>query len=72
MIEAAEIERMSVLERIETMELLWASLSRSPDAVPSPDWHEEVLANRLEKVDHGGGEFLTLEEARARLLGRGT
>jgi hypothetical protein len=59
MIQAAEIEQMSLEERLQTMELLWVSLARTPDAVPSPDWHGKVLAARLARIERGKGEFLT-------------
>jgi hypothetical protein len=55
MIQAADIEQMSLEGRHQAMELLWASLARMPDAVPSPDWHREVLAARLAKVERGEG-----------------
>jgi len=67
MIQAAEIEQMSLEERLHTMELLWASLARTPDAVPSPSWHEEVLAARMAKIDRGAAEFLTIDELKIRL-----
>ena len=68
MIQAADIEQMSLEERLQTMELLWASLARTPDAVPSPDWHGEVLQTRLAKVARGEGEFLTIPQLKERLL----
>ena len=67
MIQAAEIEQMSLEERLQTMELLWVSLARTPDAVPSPDWHGEVLAGRLAKIERGEGEFLTIPQVKERL-----
>jgi hypothetical protein len=67
MIQAADIEQMGLEERLRTMELLWASLARTPEAVPSPDWHAEVIADRLAKIERGEGEFLTLAEVKARL-----
>ena len=67
MIQAAEIEQMSLTERLQTMELLWVSLARTPDAVPSPDWHGEVLAARLAKIERGEGEFLTIPQVKKRL-----
>ena len=67
MIQATDIEQMSLEERLQTMELLWASLARTPDAVPSPDWHEEVVAARLAKVERGEGEFLTIPQLKDRL-----
>ena len=67
MIQAAEIEQMSLAERLQTMELLWASLARTPNAVPSPDWHREVLAARLARIERGEGEFLTIPQVKERL-----
>ena len=68
MIQPAEIAQMGLEERLQTMELLWNSLSRTPDDVPSPDWHGEVLGERVAKVKRGEGEFLTVPELRQRLL----
>ena len=67
MIPAAEIEKMSLDERRQTMELLWTSLARTPDAVPSPAWHGEVLATRKAKIERGEAKFLTLRELKERL-----
>ena len=67
MIQAADSEKMSLDERLQTMELLWASLARTPDAVPSPDWHGDILAKRMAKIDRGEAEFLTIPELKERL-----
>ncbi len=67
MIQAAEIERMTVAERLQAMELLWDSLKPKPEEVPSPSWHAEAVAERLAKVERGEGRFLTLAEVQARL-----
>ena len=70
MIQAAEIEKMSLDERLQTMELLWASLACTPDAVPSPAWHGEVLAARIAKIERGEAEFLTVPELEERVTRR--
>ena len=67
MIQAADIEQMSLEEQLQAMELLWASLSRTPDAVPSPDWHGDILAERMAKIERGGGEFLSIPQLKERL-----
>ncbi len=67
MIQAVAIEQMSLDERLQAMELLWSSLARSPEAVPSPDWHGEVIAERLAKIERGEGVFLSIAELKARL-----
>lgn len=57
---------MSIAERLQTVELLWDSLAQTPEAVPSPAWHGEVVAARLAKIERGEGEFLTLAELKQR------
>jgi putative addiction module component (TIGR02574 family) len=70
MIEALEIERMSLAERLQAMELLWRSMAAEPDKLESPGWHKKILARRLAKVETGKGEFLTLAQLKKRLAKR--
>ena len=58
---------MGLEERLQTMELLWASLTRTQESVPSPEWHGEVVEARLAKIERGEGEFLTLSQLKERL-----
>jgi putative addiction module component (TIGR02574 family) len=68
-IDAAEIDKMSIEERLQAMELLWASIASSPEEPASPAWHGEVLRDRLDKVARGEGVFLTLEQLKERHFG---
>lgn len=70
MIEAVEIERMSIAEKLQAMELLWRSMSSEPAKLASPAWHKKVLSQRLAKVEAGKGEFLTLTQLKQRLAKR--
>ena len=67
MIESSEIERMSVTERLRAMDQLWDSLNRNAEEIPSPDWHQDVLADRKSRALRGEAKFLTLDELRSRL-----
>lgn len=67
MIVPSEIERMSVEERLEAIELLWNSIARLGESVVSPAWHGEVLSARRAKVEAGEGQFLSLAELRERV-----
>ena len=67
MIETSEIERMSVTERLQVMDQLWDSLNRSGEEIPSPDWHQEILADRKARAQRGEAKFLTLDQLRSRL-----
>ena len=67
MIESSEIERMSVTERLQVMDQLWDSLNRYGDEISSPDWHQDVLADRKARAQRGEAKFLTLDQLRSRL-----
>jgi hypothetical protein len=43
------------------------ALPRRPSAVPSPDWHGDVLAERMAKIERGEGEFLSIPQLKERL-----
>ena len=61
------LEKMSVEDKLRTMELLWDNLSRTPSDVPSPVWHRDVLAAREERVREGKEKFIPWEEAQKSL-----
>lgn len=67
MIEVAEIAKMTIEEKLQVMELLWASITSKSQELPSPAWHEEVLNERLAKIARGEGEFLTIDQVKERL-----
>ncbi|KAF3982013.1 MAG: addiction module protein [Methylococcales symbiont of Hymedesmia sp. n. MRB-2018] len=61
-----EISNMSVIERLQTMEALWDSLTREPTGIKSPKWHEEIFFDRKEKIESGHANFISLEELKSK------
>ncbi len=43
----ADIEAMSVDTKLELVEAIWDSIAASQDEVPVPQWHKEIIKNRL-------------------------
>lgn len=66
----AEVEKMSMAERLEAIELLWNSLATSEENISSPDWHAAILKERIAEIEGGQTELLTLEQLRRRLDAR--
>ncbi len=66
MINLSDIQKMSVAERLQTMEALWESLQSGESDVESPEWHGEVLRERKRKIENGETEFISLEELKKR------
>jgi putative addiction module component (TIGR02574 family) len=67
MLTQADIEEMTIPERMEAIDKLWISIIESSSGVPSPDWHKDVLKQRKARVKSGKAKFYTLEEAREKL-----
>ena len=64
------IENLSVAEKLALMERLWDDLSRRPEDVPSPQWHGDVLAERMAAIRDGRTEFVDWDDAKRRLRER--
>ena len=62
----AEIKKMSISERLRTMEAIWDSLLYEEAKMPSPEWHGNVLTERKQKMDEGSATFLSIEEVKNR------
>ena len=60
----AEILRLPQEERIELLGDAWDAIAASPDEVPVPGWHLDVLEKRLADSDP---QYLSWEEVRERL-----
>jgi hypothetical protein len=58
------LDKMSLAEKLEAMEAIWADLSRTPSQVPIPDWRREVLKTRRESP----ATWLDWEQVKASLL----
>jgi len=61
------LDKMTAEDKLATMERLWEDLCRSPESVPSPSWHEDVLAARENRIREGRATFSSLEEAKDRI-----
>ncbi|MBE0623180.1 MAG: addiction module protein [Burkholderiales bacterium] len=57
------LEKMSVEEKLQAMESLWDDLCSKAGAVPSPAWHEDVLADRDAMQYRGDDQFEDWEAA---------
>lgn len=60
-----DIQQMSTSEKLRLMEALWSDLSK--EEIPSPSWHEEVLAERDRLISSGEEKFVDWETAKRQL-----
>ena len=61
---ALHLDRMSTLDKLQAIEEMWSDLLQKSEEIPSPDWHEDILKDREQKVKEGTARYLTLDEAK--------
>ncbi len=60
----AEIKKMSTIERLRAMEGIWDALLHDEIELQSPEWHQEVLAERKRELEQGGAEFVSIADVK--------
>jgi hypothetical protein len=64
---ALPLNEMTTADKLSMMELLWDDLCRTPEEMPSPAWHSEVLADREKRLQNGQTQFSDFAEVQERL-----
>ena len=59
-----EIKKMSRIERLQAIEVLWDSLMDVESEIKSPEWHQDILKERKRKIETGQAEFISLDKLR--------
>ncbi len=70
MVSALEIEKVSRVEKLQTMETIWADLSKAESDLESPAWHEDVLRQTEARVAAGQERIADWETAKRELRKR--
>ncbi len=61
------ISRLSLAQKLDLMETLWADLTRDETKLKSPGWHEAVLKDREEAFKAGKVTASDWEQAKKRI-----
>lgn len=59
---------LNIDEQIQYVQALWDRIAAKPDAVPVPDWHQEILDERLADLEANPDAGRSWEEVKADLL----
>jgi putative addiction module component (TIGR02574 family) len=59
---------LSVDEKIDYLESLWDRIAATPETIPVPDWHRDILDERLKdlEADPGAGDSWDTVQERLR------
>ncbi len=64
---ALPLEKMTVSDKLRVLEALWGDLCRTPQDIPSPAWHADVLEARRNRARQGTSRFGDWAEAKRRI-----
>jgi len=51
------LDKLSIEEKLHALEVIWENLCETPDAVPSPGWHADLLQQREHAIANGEDSF---------------
>ena len=64
---AIPLAEMTIAEKLRALEEIWSDLQSTPDEVPSPAWHTDILRAREDRVREGSSQFGDWGEAKSRI-----
>ncbi len=66
----AKIADMSLDEKCEWLDEIWASLEGDPSFHETPDWHRSIISERLHRMQTNPHPGLTIDELFSKLASR--
>ena len=61
------LKEMTLHEKLAAMESLWEDLARTPEAIESPAWHQDILDERGQRLAEGKSRFTDWETAKTEI-----
>jgi putative addiction module component (TIGR02574 family) len=55
-------DQLTIDEQIDYLHSLWDRITAHPEQIPVPDWHREVLAERLAALDNSPSDGSAWEQ----------
>jgi putative addiction module component (TIGR02574 family) len=65
-----DIKALSVEERLDLIERIWDTFADSPETIPMPDWHRDVLDERLRNLEGEPDAGAPWADVKARMTNR--
>ena len=67
MIAQAEIRKMPFPEKLALLETLWSEISSEPERIEIPQWHKEILDERMQAAENGRVDVIDWELAKQQI-----
>ena len=60
-----KVKNMPAAKRIILMEELWNTLCNEKTEIKSPNWHKEILDERIELINSNKADFISIKELKS-------
>lgn len=70
MVEAIQLNKMTISDKLRALEDIWDDLQRTPEEIPSPSWHADVLQARERRIREGKSQFGDWTDAKRHIRER--
>jgi len=67
---ALPLDKMTISEKLRVLEDIWDDLRRTPDEMPPPSWHADVLQAREKRIQEGSSKFTDWNEVKRNIRDR--
>jgi len=64
------LDKMTTDDKLRVLEEVWEDLARTPEEVPVPAWHADVLEAREKRIAEGTSQFKDWDDAKQSILER--
>ncbi|MCF6187301.1 MAG: addiction module protein [Desulfobulbaceae bacterium] len=58
------VQKMTITEKLQTMEMLWDEICRNASELESPAWQGKIIQHREEHLKQGKDSFEDWEQAK--------
>jgi len=63
-----EIKKLNPKEKIILMNEIWESFEDTNEIIESPNWHKEVLDERISKMKNNEAKYISLDELKSKWI----
>jgi hypothetical protein len=70
MVEAINLNKMTISDKLRALEDIWDDLQRTSAEIPSPSWHADVLHARERRIREGKSQFRDWPDAKRHIRER--
>ena len=61
------LDQMTTADKLRALEQIWEDVCHTPENIPAPSWHADVLQARERRIREGSSHFTDWTEAKQKI-----